>query len=58
MPNTVKTPPPEPSTGKYDGETVRKVIFVWETYLKVTGVKNESTQALFVKRRLSDTPHT
>ena len=55
MPDTVKIPLPEHFTGKHDGETLRQFINLYNTYLKLTGVKDKNAKALLAKTRLSDT---
>ena len=54
MPDTVKIPLLEHFTGKHDGETLRQFNNLYNTYLKLTGVKDENAKALLVKTRLSD----
>ena len=58
MPDTVKISLPELFMGNHDNKTVRQFTNACDTYFKLTGVKDEKTQALFAKTRIFYSKHT
>ena len=49
VPNIVKMPSPGLFIVKHDDKTIRQFIYSYDIYLKLTGIKDENTKALFAK---------